>query len=119
MGGTLATAKTYAEKLPFNGLPGNRQGTIQVWDPNHPGQLMQVGGLIEGQRVGLDQVWAPKWGGIYTEQGQITKDAGVYNSFLPYNNKTIKQLGDARWYQVNPNDTIDSRQFVYVGRTTP
>ncbi|HWJ26558.1 MAG TPA: hypothetical protein VNS32_08440, partial [Flavisolibacter sp.] len=43
----------------------------------------------------------------------------VYNAFLPYNNKRIKQLGDAQWYQVNHNDTIDSRQFVYVGRTTP
>ncbi len=119
VGATLATAKTYAVKLPYNGLPGNRQGTSQVWDPSHPGQLMQAGGLIEGQRIGLDQVWAPKWAGIYTDQGQITKDAAVYNAFLPYNNKTVKQLGDARWYQVNNNDTIDSRQFVYVGRTTP
>lgn len=119
VGGTLATAKTYAIKLPYNGLPGNRQSTIQVWDPSHPGQLMQVGGLVEGQRVGLDQVWAPKWAGIYTDPGQIAKDANVYNAFLPYANKKIKQLGDAQWYQVNKNDTIDSRQFVYVGRTTP
>ena len=119
MGGTLATAKTYAIKLPYNGLPGNRQGTIQVWDPNHPGQLMQVGGLVEGQRVGLDQVWAPQWAGIYTDPSQLAKDASVYNAFLPYANKKIKQLGDAQWYQVNKNDTIDSRQFVYVGRITP
>ena len=119
IGGTLATAKTYAIKLPYNGLPGNRQSTIQVWDPNHPGQLMQAGGLIEGQRVGLDEIWAPKWAGIYTDPSQMAKDANVYNAFLPYNNKRIKQLGDAQWYQVNHNDTIDSRQFVYVGRTTP
>lgn len=119
LGGTLATAKTYTKKLPFNGLPGNRQSTFQVWDPNNPGQLMQVNGLIEGQRVGLDEVWAPKWDGIYTSAGDIGKDANVYNAFLPYTNKRIKQSGDARWYQVNRNDTIDSRQFVYVGRTTP
>ncbi|MGI8634606.1 MAG: TonB-dependent receptor domain-containing protein, partial [Segetibacter sp.] len=119
LGGTLATAKTYTKKLPFNGLPGNRQSTFQVWDPNNPGQLMQVNGLIEGQRVGLDEVWAPKWDGIYTSAGDIGKDANVYNAFLPYTNKRIKQPGDARWYQVNKNDTIDSRQFVYVGRTTP
>jgi len=119
VGGTFATAKTYAIKLPYNGLPGNRQSTFQVWDPNHPGQLMQVGGLIEGQRSGLDEVWVPKWAGIYTSTSDITKDANVYNAFLPYNNKRIKQLGDARWYQVYNNDTIDSRQFVYVGRTTP
>jgi TonB-linked SusC/RagA family outer membrane protein len=119
VGGTLATAKTYAVKLPYNGLPGNRQSTFQVWDPNHPGQLLQVNGLIEGQRSGLDEVWAPKWAGIYTSAGDITKDANVYNAFLPYNNKKVKQLGDAKWYQVYNNDTIDSRQFIYVGRTTP
>ncbi|AYD48378.1 SusC/RagA family TonB-linked outer membrane protein [Arachidicoccus soli] len=113
------TVKNYAIKLPFNGLPGNRQSTMQVWDPNHPGQLMQVGGLIEGQRVGLDEVWAPKWDGIYTSQDMINADANVYNAFLPYKNKTLKQLGDAKWHQVYKNDTIDSRQFVYVGRTTP
>ncbi len=111
--------KSYAKKLPFNGLPGNRQGTFQVWDPKNPGQLMQVGGLVEGRRIGLDEVWAPKWSGIYRSAGEIAKDAGVFNAFLPYGNKRIKQLGDASWHQVNKNDTIDSRQFVYVGRTTP
>jgi TonB-linked SusC/RagA family outer membrane protein len=115
----VATVKSFAIKLPFNGLPGNRQGTIQVWDPKNPGQLMQVGGLQEGHRIGLDEVWAPSYSGLYLTQGQIDKDAKVYNSFLPYNNKTIKLLGDARWDQVYANDTIDQRQFVYVGRTTP
>ena len=95
------------------------QSTFQVWDPNNPGKLMQVNGLVEGQRIGLDEVWAPRYAGIYTSQDLITKDANVYNSFLPYNNKKIKQLGDARWQLVNANDTMDSRQFVYVGRTIP
>ncbi|MFX7540875.1 hypothetical protein ABTJ80_20655, partial [Acinetobacter baumannii] len=84
-------------------LPGNRQSTIQVWDPKNPGQLMQVGGLIEGQRIGLDdEIWAPKWNGIYTSADMIAADANVYNAFLPYtgNNKKFKQLGDARWQQV-------------------
>ena len=119
VGANFTNVKSYAKKLPFNGLPGNRQSTIQVWDPNNPGQLMQVAGLIEGKRIGLDEVWAPMWNGIYTSQGEIDKEANVYNAFLPYNNKRIKQLGDARWNQVHKNDTIDSRQFVYVGRTTP
>jgi TonB-linked SusC/RagA family outer membrane protein len=121
-GATFFTVKNYAIKLPFNGLPGNRQSTIQVWDPKNPGQLMQVGGLIEGQRIGLDdEIWAPKWNGIYTSADMIAADANVYNAFLPYtgNNKKFKQLGDARWQQVYKNDTIDSRQFVYVGRSRP
>lgn len=116
---TYYTVKSYAIKLPYNGLPGNRQGTMQVWDPNNPGQLMQVGGLIEGQRIGYDEVWAPKWASIYNSQDQLTANANVYNSFLPFGNKRVKQLGDAQWYQVNKNDTIDSRQYVFVGRTTP
>lgn len=119
LGATFYTVKSYAMKLPYNGLPGNRQGTFEVWDPNNPGQKIQVNGLIEGKRIGYDEVWAPKWAGIYTTIDMINTDAKVYNSYLPYGNKTFKQLGDAQWYQVFKNDTIDSRQFVYVGRTTP
>jgi TonB-linked SusC/RagA family outer membrane protein len=119
MGATFYTVKNYAIKLPYNGLPGNRQGTFEVWDPNNPGQKIQVNGLIEGQRIGYDEVWAPKWAGIYTSAAMLATDAKVYNSYLPYGDKTFKQLGDAQWYQVYKNDTIDSRQFVYVGRTTP
>jgi TonB-linked SusC/RagA family outer membrane protein len=119
LGATMYTVKSYAIKLPFNGLPGNRQSTFQVWDPNNPGQLMQVNGLVEGQRIGLDEVWAPRYDGIYTAQDMLTKDANVYNAFLPYTNKKVKQMGDAKWHLVNPNDTMDSRQFVYVGRTIP
>jgi hypothetical protein len=118
-GATFYSVKSYAIKLPYNGLPGNRQGTFEVWDPKNPGQKIQVNGLIEGQRIGYDEVWAPKWAGIYTSQAMIDADANVYNSYLPYTNKKYKQLGDAKWYQTNKNDTIDSRQFVYVGRTTP
>jgi len=111
--------KSYARKLPFNGLPGNRTNGFLVWDPKNPGQQMYVGGLVEGQRIDLDQVWAPKWNGIYTDPSKISANSNVFNAFLPYTNKRIKQLGDAEWHQVYKNDTIDSRQFTYVGRTTP
>ena len=111
--------KSYAKKLPYNAQPGNRTGGFLVWDPRNPGQQMYVGGLVEGQRIGSDEVWAPQWDGIYTDVTKIGADANVYNAFLPYTNKRIKQLGDAQWHQVYKNDTIDSRQFVKVGRTTP
>nr|MCU0395002.1 TonB-dependent receptor [Chitinophagaceae bacterium] len=119
IGANYFHVKSFAKKLPFNGLPGNRTNGFFVWDPKNPGQQIYVGGLVEGERIGLDEVWAPKWDGIYTDLTKITADANVYNAFLPYTNKRIKQLGDAQWHQVNKNDTIDSRQFVYVGRTTP
>ncbi len=117
MSANYYTVKSYAIKLPYNGLPGNRQGTIQIYDSK--GNIIQEGGLIEGQRIGLDEVWAPRMDGIYRTQAQIDKDAGVYNSYLPYHNKYLKTLGDAVWHQTYQNDTINSRQFVYVGRTTP
>lgn len=118
------TVKSYAIELPFNGLAGNRTGfgglsPLEVWDPANSGKTKFVRALIEGQRIGTDEVWAPKWSGIYTSADMISKDATVFNSFLPYANKRLKQAGDAQWEQVYKNDTIDSRQFVYVGRTTP
>ena len=113
------TFKNYVVKLPYNGLPGNRQSTIQVWDPNHPGQLMQVAGLQEGSRVGTDEIWAPSYSGIYRSAADLSKDASVYNAFMPYIHKNLHQLGDAMWNQVYKNDTIDSRQFTYVGRSVP
>jgi TonB-linked SusC/RagA family outer membrane protein len=123
-GANFYTVKSYAIKLPYNGLPGNRTGfnglnPLEVWDPANPGHTKFVRALIEGQRIGTDEVWAPKWAGIYTDAGQIAKDANVYNAFLPYGNKKLKQLGDAQWSQVYNNDTIDTKQFVFVGRTTP
>ncbi|MBS1760779.1 MAG: SusC/RagA family TonB-linked outer membrane protein [Bacteroidetes bacterium] len=112
--------KSYAIKLPYNAQPGNRQAGFLIWDPKNPGQQIYVGGLVEGQRIDNDMVYAPKYDGIYTDMSQITADANVYNSFLlGYTNRKIKQLGDARWHQVYKNDTIDTRQFVKVGRTTP
>lgn len=112
--------KSFAKKLPYNALPGNRTGGFFVWDPKNPTQQIYVGGLVEGQRIGSDEVWAPKWDGIYDDISKITADANIWNAFLPYANKRIKQLGDARWHRVNSsNDTMDVKQFVYVGRTTP
>lgn len=115
----IYTVKNYVKKLPYNGLPGNRQSTIQVWDPSNPGTLKNVGGLVEGKRVGLDEVWTLKYDGIYTNESQLQQDANVYNAYLPYTNKRLKLKGDADWHQVYQNDTIDYRQFTYVGRTTP
>ena len=110
--------KSYAVKLPFNGLENNRQNTFQVADPV-TGEVMQVGGLQEGQRIGLDEVWAPIYDGIYRTQDELNKDANLFNTYLPYNNKKLKLLGDVKWRDVDGNDTIDFKDKVYVGRTTP
>lgn len=122
LGFNITKVRTFSKELPFSGRPGNQQGGFLVWDPKNPGQQKYVGGLEEGKRAGIDEVWAISYNGIYTSAAEITADANVVNTFLPYtslNGKKIKLLGDARWHQVYKNDTIDDRQRVFVGRTTP
>lgn len=110
--------KNYTKKLPDNGLEKNRQSAIQVYDPAQK-KLIWVSGLQEGERIGLDEIWAPTYDGIYTSQAQLDEKAKLVNTYLPYTNKRIKLLGDARWTDRDNNDTLDFRDFVYVGRTTP
>ncbi|MCU7550455.1 SusC/RagA family TonB-linked outer membrane protein [Chitinophagaceae bacterium LB-8] len=118
LGANLFHVKNFAKTLPDNGLEKNRQGAIQIYDEKS-GQLVWVGGLQEGERVGLDEIYAPMYDGIYRTQAELDKDANVYNTFLPYTNKRVRLMGDARWLDRDGNDTINSFDYVYVGRTTP
>lgn len=118
VGANFYHVKNFVVKLPNNGLERNRQSTIRVFDPAS-GQVIQVAGLQEGLRVGLDEIWSPIYDGIYTTQGDLDARASFYNSFLPSPNKRAKLLGDARWRDLDKNDTLDFRDFTYVGRSTP
>lgn len=118
VGANVFHVKNYAVKLPPNGLDRNRQGSIQVYDPAQGG-VVWVGGLQEGRRVGSDEIYAPEYDGIYTSQADLDARANFVNTYLPYTNKRIKLLGDARWRDLDQNDTLDYRDFTYVGRTTP
>ena len=118
IGANIFHVKNYAKKLPNNGLENNRQGAFQVYDEG-VGGLVWVGGLQEGKRIGLDEIYAPVYDGLYRTQAELDKDAGVHNTFLPYTNKKIRLLGDARWRDRDGNDTINSYDYVFVGRTTP
>ena len=114
----LFSIKNFAKKLPNNGLDLNRQGAVQIFDPAQ-NKLVWVGGLQEGKRVGLDEIYAPIYDGLYTSQADVDARASFYNSYLPYTNKRVKLPGDARWRDTDQNDSLDYRDFVYVGRTTP
>ncbi|MCJ8165689.1 SusC/RagA family TonB-linked outer membrane protein [Pontibacter sp. E15-1] len=110
--------KNYAKELPDNGLENNRQGATQVYDPAS-GKLVYVAGLQEGKRIGLDEIWAPIYDGLYLTDAELETDTDLYNEYLPYRDKTVKLLGDARWRDLDQNDTIDFRDRVFVGRTIP
>ncbi|GHB86941.1 SusC/RagA family TonB-linked outer membrane protein [Persicitalea jodogahamensis] len=114
----ISHVKTFAKKLLDNGLERNRQGAVRVFDPA-TNSYQWVGGLQEGYRAGLDEIYAPIFDGVYKTQGELDARANLLNTFLPTTNKRIKQLGDARWRDLDGNDTLDTRDFVYVGRTTP
>lgn len=110
--------KSFTQKLLPNGLERNRQNAIRVWDPK-TSSYQWVSGLQEGYRVGLDEVYAPIFDGVYKTQAQLDEKAKLANLFLPTTNKRLKQLGDARWRDIDNNDTLDTRDFVFVGRTIP
>ena len=110
--------KNFVDKLLPNGLERNRQGAIKVWNPKLKA-YDYVGGLQEGRRVGVDEIWAPAFDGLYRTQDDLNAKSNLYVSFLPYSNKKVKQLGDARWRDLDGNDTIDSRDYVFVGRSIP
>lgn len=118
LGANFFHVKSFVKKLLPNGLERNRQGAIQVWDPK-ANAYVWVGGLQQGLRVGADEVWAPIYDGLYRTQEDLNAKSSLYTTFLPYTNKKAKQLGDARWRDVDGNDTVDTRDYVFVGRTTP
>ncbi|MBC6490263.1 SusC/RagA family TonB-linked outer membrane protein [Flavihumibacter stibioxidans] len=110
--------KSFTKKLLDNGLERNRQGAIRVWDAKK-GSYEWVAGLQEGYRVGLDEIWAPIFDGLYRTQEDLNEKSNLANLFLPTRDKKVKQLGDARWRDIDGNDTLDNRDYVFVGRTLP
>ncbi|MBS1947386.1 MAG: SusC/RagA family TonB-linked outer membrane protein [Bacteroidetes bacterium] len=111
-------------KLPFNGNANNRQGGIQVWDPN-TGQLVWVGGLQQGQPLG--NIYAFKQVSIFKDDGDVQKTAGnrvdlvanITGPNLAPGTRGHITAGDVNWLDVKGNDTIDTRDQVYIGNIYP
>jgi TonB-linked SusC/RagA family outer membrane protein len=119
-------------KLPANGLPNNRQGGLQIYDPKS-GQVIWVGGYQEGQDPNVAYAWQAE--GLYRSEKDLQQDGnrvdlegykillgpGLYNSLTPGQQKSYYPiaLGDVKWRDVDKNDTIDYRDRVYMGRTVP
>lgn len=109
-------------KLPFNGNDLNRQGGLQVYDPK-AGKVVWVGGLQEGKRLG--EIYAFKQVSIFRDDAEILKEAGnrwdmaalIGGPNRPGTNKISP--GDVNWMDLDKNDTIDSRDQVYIGNIFP
>jgi TonB-linked SusC/RagA family outer membrane protein len=126
LGATFYTVKTKVVKLPDNDNELNRQGGTQVYNPA-TGEVEWVGGLQEGKRIGTDEVWVYQQEFLYTTQEQLEADkdridmslAGGTHPVTGAEFRKTRYLGDARWKDLNGDNIIDSKDRVFVGRTTP
>ncbi|OJY92473.1 MAG: SusC/RagA family TonB-linked outer membrane protein [Sphingobacteriales bacterium 44-15] len=100
-------------RLPENGIENNRVGGVYVFDPS-AGNYAWLGGLQEGQRIG--DLYAYQQISIYSTDAEAAK--GPVDMLLPSASK-IKYGGDVNWRDVDKNDTIDTRDRVYLGNIIP
>ena len=125
--GNVSFVKNTILKLPFNGNVNNRQGGLQVWDPKS-NQLVWVGGLQEGQTIG--DIYGYKQLSIFKDAADVAAVAGnrldrianVTGPNLPAGPGTDGGRitpGDVNWLDVDKNDTIDSRDQIYLGNVYP
>jgi hypothetical protein len=110
-------------ELPFNGNENNRQGGFQIYDPKQ-GKVVWVGGLQEGQPLGA--IYAFQQVSIFKNDEEVGAIAGnridrVANISGPGKTYGTGKItpGDVNWRDVDANDTIDSRDQVYIGNINP
>lgn len=110
-------------QLPFNGNENNRQGGFQIYDPK-AGKVIWVGGLQEGQPLG--NVYAYKQLSIFQNDAEIIKFANTRRDLIAFISGPGVSYGagkitpgDVNWLDVDKNDTIDSRDQVYIGNINP
>lgn len=123
VGANASFVKNKILKLPFNGNDRNRQGGMQVYDPAS-GKVIWVGGLQEGGTLG--DIYAFKQVSIFGSDAEIAKEAAnrvdlvaqISGPGLTYGSGKITP-GDVNWLDVDRNDTIDSRDQVYIGNINP
>ncbi|HQW85443.1 MAG TPA: TonB-dependent receptor, partial [Ferruginibacter sp.] len=121
--GNIAFVKNKITKLPFNGNENNRQGGFQIFDPK-AGKVIWVSGLQEGQPLGA--VYAYKQISIFQNAAEIATVANTrYDAVALISGPGLTSglgkitPGDVNWMDVDKNDTIDSRDQVYVGNINP
>jgi len=124
IGATASYVKNKVLKLPYNGNENNRQGGLQVYDPKS-GKVIWVGGIQEGQPLG--QIYGYKQVSIFKDAAEVAavagsrtdNVAGITGPNLPAGKGGHITPGDVNWQDVDKNDTIDSRDQVYLGNIYP
>ncbi|RNC65812.1 TonB-dependent receptor [Proteiniphilum sp. X52] len=109
----ISKVKTRILKLPDNGVEKNRQGGSQIYDPK-VGELVWVGGLQEGGRIG--DILAYYLEGVYAtdeEAASAPLDHGIGQE------DKRKFGGDAIWRDFDGNGIIDSYDRYIIGNRYP
>jgi len=117
-GATFTTNKNYVVTLPENANDLNRQGGTLIWNAK-TGEEEWVGGLQEGQRVGLDLVVAYEQAGIYATQAEADADNSITDELMPGASRNQRYAGDVKWVDQNNDGIINSLDRKVIGRTTP
>ncbi len=123
MNGNISFVNNKILKLPFNGNEFNRVGGLQVYDPKQ-GKVVWVGGLQEGQPLGA--IYGYQQVSIFQNDAEIAKVANnrrdliaqISGPGITYGTGKIAP-GDVNWLDVDKNDTIDTRDQVYLGNINP
>ena len=128
-GFNISFVKNKIIKLPYNGNENNRQGGEQIFDPK-TGKVIWVGGYQEGGTIG--DVYAYKQERILRDWDDVNqtcanrwdKTAQLYGPAIyaiqaNKNGKYPIEPGDVLWADIDKNDTIDSRDRVYMGNIYP
>jgi TonB-linked SusC/RagA family outer membrane protein len=99
--------------LPENDNENNRIGGVFLYDPA-VGDYVWKGGLQEGGRLG--DMFAYQQLGVYPTDAEAAE--GPYDILVPGGDKS-KYGGDVMWNDLDKNDTIDSRDWVFAGNIFP
>lgn len=123
VGANASFVKNKIKRLPDNGNENNRQGGLQIYDPV-AGKVIWVGGLQEGATLG--DLYAFKQVSIFKNDADVAAIAGNRWDAValiggPNLTAAVNKItpGDVNWMDVDKNDTIDSRDQVYVGNIYP
>src|SRR5690606_8035163 len=95
-------------RLPYNGLPLNRQGGFQVYSGKDKTDLICVGGYQEGKEPGVLYVFKAE--GIYKDESEIPDDMIVKpHSFQGATTRPL--YGKSNWANMTEQEKINSRGF--------
>ncbi|NLU90499.1 SusC/RagA family TonB-linked outer membrane protein [Chitinophaga sp. Ak27] len=124
LGANASFVKNKILQLPYNGNEHNRQGGLQIYDPAS-GKVIWVGGLQEGQALG--DVYGYQQVSVFKDDKEVNNIAGNrYDAIAKTSGPNLAAgangsitPGDVNWLDKDRNDTIDSRDQVYLGNIFP